>query len=91
MTRKLITLPNKPRKRKEKKMQENKEEKTRKPRETKEKSPVRLAADAFDKIRVLKQGRQGVMDEAGAKHDAKILSVVNGLNEEALVAFNKMS
>ena len=88
----MIPLPNQPRKH-NKKMTDNKTEdkKDRKPRETKEKSAVRLAADAFDSIRVLKANRQAVMDAAGEKHDAKILAVVEGLSEEALVAFNKLS
>lgn len=68
----------------------DKEKQTRKPRETKEKSPERLAADAFDKIRVLKQTKQEVMDVAAAKHEAKIVAVFNDLSAEAQVAFNKM-
>ena len=73
-------------------MTEKKEEtKTRKPRETVEKSPVRLAADAYDKIRILKQDRQKVMDEAAAKHDGKIKAVYEGLSAEAKTAFDKFS
>jgi len=90
--RKLIPIPNQSRKKKEKNMTAKKEEtKTRKPREAKEKSPVRLAADAYDKIRSLKQDRQKVMDEAAAKHDAKISAVFDALTDEAKAAFEKLS
>ena len=66
------------------------ESKTRKQRVTKEKSDVRLAADAYDKIRSLKQERQGVIDAAAKNHDAKIAAVKNELSAEAQVAFDKL-
>ncbi len=66
------------------------ESKTRKPRVTKEKSPERLAADAYDKMRALMQERQGVLDDAKAKHEAKIKAVFDELNAEAQVAYNKL-
>lgn len=88
MTRKLIPIPNQ---RKNKKMDEKKEEKKpRKTRETVEKTPVRLAADAYDKIRVLMKNEDKVIQEAKDKHMAKIDAVYADLSPEAQEIYKKL-